>query len=204
MRIWHYTVGERLWSILRDKIIKPATAGVPAGERPVVWFTTNPAWEPTANKGIWRNGELLWLTKEETAAEGGGLFRIEVAPDAAPYGWEEFKRLSGISGRTSKRLARIARQRGSNYHDWRVSFEPVTSDKWLRIETWYRDRWAEIPMDVLEAFPAAVDKGCGICGKQPDGAQWRPIRNPETGELYALCGACFERLSERMEGREED
>lgn len=207
MGIWHYTVGVRLRSILRDKLIKPATAGVPAGERPVVWFTTNPEWEPTANKGVVRYGKTVWLTRAETEAEGGGLFRIEVAPETAPYGWEEFKRLSGITEREEKRLARRAREWGSDYHDWRVSFEPVGADKWARIETRNRDRWEEVPRDgwdFLETAPEIVAKGCPLCGRkeQPKGIKWQPVRDPTTAEWRALCWSCFALVQERIGKRE--
>src|SRR5438093_9709142 len=82
--IWHYTVGYHTESILKDKMLKPSTEGVPPGERPVVWFTTNPGWEPTATKAMIENGRRVSLTKERTEEECGGLFRIEVVPEAAP------------------------------------------------------------------------------------------------------------------------
>ena len=50
MGVWHYTVGQRLRSILDTQEISLATKGVPQGEKSVVWLTTSPQWESTANK----------------------------------------------------------------------------------------------------------------------------------------------------------
>jgi hypothetical protein len=49
---WHYTVRDRLRRIFGDGLIRPSTALVPAGEKPAVWFSANPDWEPSANKAI--------------------------------------------------------------------------------------------------------------------------------------------------------
>src|ERR1041384_3525889 len=98
MGIWHYTVGAKMKAILCDQVLKPATAGVPEGERTAVWFSTNPIWESTANK-LWQhdNGTIVRLTKDETDSLCKGLFRIEVAQEAAPLTAFQFRKQSGIS-----------------------------------------------------------------------------------------------------------
>src|SRR5262245_34334142 len=98
--IWHYTTYDRLLRILGDGMIRPATAHVPEGERPVVWFSFHPFWEPTATKGIVIGG----VTRDATEEEMGGLVRIGVEEQTAPYRWHQINRLSGMSSGEAKRL----------------------------------------------------------------------------------------------------
>lgn len=135
--IWHYTIGRHLPAIRESKVIKLSTKNVPANERATVWFSSNSIWENTCNK-VWesRNGRITWLTKEETHKLGGGLFRIEVSPDAAPYNWEDFKRLSGISRGSISHMEMFQRKVGARNNQWYCSFDEVPSDYWLDIQIW--------------------------------------------------------------------
>lgn len=45
---WHYTTGIAAVDIMRSVTIRPATGGIAATEKPVVWFSTNPHWEHAA------------------------------------------------------------------------------------------------------------------------------------------------------------
>ena len=141
-RLWHYTTGLAIARILSDSVIRQATADVPEGERPAVWFTYRQTWEPTCNKGILDpDGIRRTLTTTETADECKGLFRIEVAPEVAPHGWPDFVALSGIDKKAARNLAVAARGDRSNPADWRVSFEPIPRSMWRRIDAWDRGAW---------------------------------------------------------------
>ena len=63
--VWHYTILDAFRSILRDGFIKPATQFVPPGERPVVWFSSNPVWENSAAKGVTEGGRRRTATFDE-------------------------------------------------------------------------------------------------------------------------------------------
>lgn len=211
MSVWHYTVGAWLRVILADQAIKPATESVYAGEHPVVWLTKNPRWEPTANKGFRHDdGRVVSLGKMETAVHGEGLYRIEVVAEAAPYGWDEYKRLSKIDERLAKSLARVAREQGSNYRDWRMSFEPITADKWLRIEieVGNAERWTEISMETATAWTRPLmEKGCPVCDEkdQQRGEPWRYMPTPDTGEPRVVCASCYtviEQKAKQLAGKE--
>jgi hypothetical protein len=56
---WHYTVGGHLKSIYTTGFIYPESMKLmsPCG-RPIVWFTSSPVWEETANKG-WFEGNRV-------------------------------------------------------------------------------------------------------------------------------------------------
>src|SRR2546427_770099 len=83
---WHYTTGECFYLIIHEGIIRPATAFIPKGQRPITWFSSNPIWEPTACKGILvPEGPMRAATFEEQVDYGMGLVRIGVARQTAPH-----------------------------------------------------------------------------------------------------------------------
>ncbi len=144
-RLWHYTIGAKLSAIWYSGEIRPATAGVPAGERPIVWFSFNQEWEITANKSLLTpDGKIVSLTKEETENRGGGLVRIEVSVEAAPYDWKALREMSGMSRVMSSALYKSAIDRGSCPGEWRGSFEAVSNKDWLSIEVRRAGRWIDL------------------------------------------------------------
>lgn len=143
-RVFHYTVSEYYNRIAHDGFIRPATEGVPAGERPAVWFSVHPVWEPTATKAIRyrETGEFHRATWEEMQVHGPA--RIEVAPETAPHRWKDYVRLSSASPATCRGLELAAREWGANALHWRVSFEPVPAEKWLAVELWSGTTWKSV------------------------------------------------------------
>ena len=104
--LWHYTVVERLQRILQVGEIRPPSAGGPRHAKPAIWFSSNPVWEPTANR-LWRDdidGRMVRLSKDQTYVLGGGLARIGVARDVAPHDWKAYRHTSGISADDAKRI----------------------------------------------------------------------------------------------------
>src|SRR5215470_12868715 len=142
-RIFHYTVGSCYFRIYQDRGILPETVSVPDGERPAVWFSTHRMWEETANKGGWdeHTGEVVRLTRDETAKRGGGLVRIEVAAATAPHRWKDYLRLSGVPLAHARGLERAAREWGANVYQWRVTFDPVPMHQWLTVEVFSATAW---------------------------------------------------------------
>ncbi len=134
--LWHYTIAAYLESIIKDGFIYPATAGVPKGERPIVWLSSNMLWEQTANKG----GAS---SMEETAQVGGGLVRIGVQPETA-LPWLKLKRLSRMQEWMATALVRSAKEMGANPFEWWGTFTPVSQSKWTAIETWSNGSWASL------------------------------------------------------------
>ncbi len=145
---WHYTIGQKLVLILQDGLIKPATAGVPPGEKPIVWFSSNPNWEPTACKATFdENGVFSRLTMAETADLGGGLVRFAVAPETAPHDWRALKDLSGMAGWMAQHLYREGITQGARPGDWWGTFDPVPRSKWIAVQVYDSGRWVDVPFD---------------------------------------------------------
>lgn len=170
-RLFHYTVGACLPQIIRSGEIKLATAFVNKGEKPAVWFSTNPVWEQTANKMLFDKdtGRLINLDKEGTALWGNGLVRIEIVPEAAPYTWWNYKRLSRAKKKILRGLYEVAMKDGADPKEWRVSFEPVRAEFWLAIEIWSAEKkeWERIwPGDAKENENSDLTDGLEI--KRPE------------------------------------
>jgi len=145
---WHYTTGQKFTLIAQDGIIKPATIGVPRGERPIVWFSTHPMWEPTACKGmINETGKLVRLTMDQTREMGGGLVRFAVALQTAPHDWRALKELSGMSGRMAQHLYHEGIRQGARPGDWWGTFDPVPRSKWLAIQVYDSGEWVDVRLE---------------------------------------------------------
>jgi hypothetical protein len=188
--VWHYTIGKRFAQIMADGAIKPATAHVPKDERPIVWFSLNERWEPTARKmTVNPDGTLVPLDMMGTEEHGGGLVRIGVAPETAPYDWKTLRKTSGMSSRMASSLSRAATEMGARPRDWRGTFEPVPRSSWTAIERFQNGVWVPLPFSTTQELlrqPSALGY-CTECGKE---------RLPEA----RFCVYCGARLNEDLGG----
>jgi hypothetical protein len=143
--VWHYTTVDRLVMIIAAGEIRPATTGVPNGEKPIVWFSTHPEWEPTATKAMKdRNGWTRRATIEEVEQFSGGLARIGVAPETAPHSWRELKHMSGMRSGEARRLERAAVEDRSFTGDWRGTFDSVPRERWLAVQVFRNGAWTDL------------------------------------------------------------
>ena len=150
--LWHYTVGQWLTQIVDAEEIIPATAFVAKGVRPLVWCTYDQNWEQTANKSVMTSeGEMVELDMEQTHEFAGGLVRIQIDPTAVTIDWREYKETSGETKKMAKFLYNVAKERGSHPGDWRGSYEPIPSSRWLDVQFWNGRVWESRPLaDELE------------------------------------------------------
>jgi len=158
MQVWHYTIGKYLLSILEDgKLKREAKEHGKRVYEPVVWFSTNPLWEETANKKIVGKGGSLPVTKENTRLHGRGLARIEVFPEAAPYTWADYRQKSKSGKKYLDVLESTAIEDGAKPEEWRVSYKPVFKNQWLAIEVWdsKTNTWIDA-MDMYEKTKANI------------------------------------------------
>jgi hypothetical protein len=145
-RLFHYTIAHSYDLIRAEGMIKTTAVGTDLAERPAVWFSFAPMWEPTATKGFWNpeTDEYHRATWDEMVGVLSPV-RIEVVPDAAPYAWRDYVRLGGASMATIRALQESARGWGANPFQWRVSFDDVGREMWLRVEHWSGAEWAPFP-----------------------------------------------------------
>jgi hypothetical protein len=152
--LFHYTTYPSYLSITRDKLILPATAYVPFWEKPIVWFSTEQFFEPTAAKG-WKSyhGPTETLALDGLVEHGISPVRIGVNAAVAPYRWGELKSLSGMSSTTACALASRARDQGANPSKWYGTFEAVNAEKWQTIEYYNGRTWEVLPHTLMLEGP---------------------------------------------------
>jgi len=105
-------------------VIKPATAHVPDGERPIVWFSARQHWEPTASKGKIINGVRSTMTLREMISKGDGLWRFGVLV-AELQSYHQLKKSAAIAPAMARALERSARECGADPAFWYGSLEAV-------------------------------------------------------------------------------
>lgn len=146
MTLWHYTTGETFLQILESGKILHATAGVPDGERPIVWFSSNQVWEQTANKRAQRSdGSMEGVDMEETRKRGGGLVRFGVDPETAPYDWNALKRLSGMKSKHAEHVAAAGLKLHARPSEWFGTFDAVPITEWTAVEIYQDGEWISLP-----------------------------------------------------------
>jgi hypothetical protein len=145
-KVWHYTTARRLAAILQAGELRFAAGLLPKGEKPVVWFSSNEEWEPTANIPLRQpDGRMAIATKDATCLLEGGLARIGVACETAAHDWEAYKRLSGITPKHAREMYKAAIAQGARPGQWFANFEPVPRSQWLAVEVWDGREWRGEP-----------------------------------------------------------
>jgi hypothetical protein len=168
--VWHYTNGGAIDAIIESGIVDLARAGIGAHERPAAWFSTNPAWEASANRGNvflkkrdYQPGAVSVKTEDieekpfdpDKMDREMGRFRIGVLAEAARHGWESFKKLSGIDKDVAMALERMAAEGKGNPVEWRVSFHPVERLQWRTVEKMVSGVWVRyVDLDPIRGSSA--------------------------------------------------
>ena len=145
--VFHYTTGLKLRSIINSGVIKPTTAKIEPHEKPVAWFSTSPTWEPTATKVpiTGKAGQVI------TAKAQGGLVRITVPADCAPYGFQQLPLIAGTSPSACIGLLLAGLELSADPGAWRFTPTPVPSALFREIEFYdfASDRWVAIDLAEL-------------------------------------------------------
>ena len=152
---WHYTCGVHAESIRREGRIRLEVGHTAKGERPAAWFTTSPAFEPTALSAIQMpDGSVHQISSpSEQARLTGGLFRFGVAASRLHRcsAWSE---MSGCPALMQRAMENIAIRSGSDpWRDWRVSFKAVKAAAWIAVEQ-SADGLTWEPMALAQGFAA--------------------------------------------------
>ena len=131
--LYHYCPGDNVPKILTHGQLRPSAAGARPGERPALWFTSRPTYEPTAIK-LWVQGGFVRSLTLQEMAEAYGLARFVVPEEVAPLTWVDWARTSGVRAVEVKRMARASKRLGSDVKLYRAAYEPVPVELCLAIE----------------------------------------------------------------------
>jgi len=113
--MYHYSKLAHFKKISTDGYIKPATAGVPAGEKPAVWLSSDEKWEATA---------LIpnCMDKEKIDIFLPIRFKLKESLltnyNIAIVSWNKHKKHGGIPREVAENLEKAALVQGSNSKKW--------------------------------------------------------------------------------------
>lgn len=114
---WHYTTGQKFELIQKDGVLRPAHIGVVAPERPLIWFSTDPVFEPTAAKAIVVNGVRHMLTLREMYDRAGGIVRLGCRINRLKGG-ADLRKAAKMQPAMWSVLASIGRRMGASSAEW--------------------------------------------------------------------------------------
>jgi len=194
-KIWHYTYPSHLLRIYSDGFIKRSTL-IESQGIPCVCFSSNPLWETAIAKAFEKYGQKYQARPDDMNFyhQTGGLVRIEVSPEVAPYDWNAFRRMSGAKAKDAKLLYDFALLCKARTSEWWMTFEPVFPDKWIAIEEWNGTEWG--PLVSIATVRVSADQ-----------IRQGPIRHeslsPEllerVGKIYSLLGPYLNKTLEQFE-----
>ncbi len=141
---WHYTTGQHFKRICESGILMPAATAVTPPEKPILWFSLNQYWEPTANKG-WRNpdGTILTLTMQQTLERAAGLVRFG-CPLRLLRGGEALRKEARMKSAVWKMPFDEGERQGANPCDWRGTVKPLFIDN-LAVDVMSKE-WKWVPV----------------------------------------------------------
>lgn len=147
MFAYHYTNVGAMAGIMESGFIAPSTFGVPANERPIVWFSTHETWEPTARTPVRKDERAKWTLHTRPSlrkmAESTKVpfFRLAVdAENLTP--WRELR--ANFSYTRAKKLEDRARHMGAKPSDWMGTFTPVAMREIPFAEIYAAGLWTPI------------------------------------------------------------
>jgi len=114
---WHYTTGEKFRLIVNSGVLLPTPVGIGADEKPVLWFSKHPYYEPTARKAVIEEGVLRILPVPELFQRGGGLVRFGY-PTALLHHGDVLQAEAGISSNDWCAMAANGKRQGGDAEDW--------------------------------------------------------------------------------------
>lgn len=115
---WHYTTGDKYELIKKSGLLLPSDIGVSEPERPILWFSTHPKFEPTALKPLHSaRGFIRMLTLEELREIAGGLVRFHCPVSRLKFG-EHLRKEAKMKSKIWRGLAKAATKVNASQKDW--------------------------------------------------------------------------------------
>ena len=140
---WHYTTGEKFIQIVESGLLMPSSSGVEYPEKPIVWFSSNQYWEPTACKAKAENNTTIILTMDETSIGGRGLVRFGY-PLKDLHHWSKLKEKSRMPESIALALEEEGIRQGANPSHWYGLTKTIPLSKCLCIQVIENNVWVEV------------------------------------------------------------
>lgn len=149
--VWHYTAGHKLPSIQQYGALVPTGVKLAPKEAPVLWFSADSVFEPTAIKLVKmpRSSQLVRPSKEELHAMVG-LYRFRLpARDSRLLAWPQLIRAGRIAPEGVASMIRAGLELGAKPLNWYGVMTPISLPE-LQFEAWDGGTWrrAEINAEI--------------------------------------------------------
>lgn len=134
--LYHYTIGPKLRLIGDARRLEPRGYGMAASarEKPVLWWSENPLWEPSANKVMSLDGKSFFRPTLKELQENVGVYRFALdcrKPDGLHavgiklIPWARIPLIAKIDPGDVARMLRGGMNVGATPTHWWGTLEPV-------------------------------------------------------------------------------
>ncbi|WP_295993453.1 hypothetical protein [Rugamonas sp.] len=171
--VWHYAPWAYLPAMVESGELKTSNAGVP-DEVPMLWFSANQSWEPTATKmvGNSRGTALIKLTFDEQVEKFGCVRFGLLADDSRLLEWKNACVAAGTAPKKKRAMEQVGRRQGANPAHWYavtdnipldgLLFQVFANNGWCNID-WQgqgieamAEKWTEARGRVIQNNPTAA------------------------------------------------
>lgn len=137
---WHYTTGIKFQQIVESGFLLPTSVYIEPGESPILWFSLNQDFEPTAVKAKkMADGKIVRCSKEETSHLGKGLVRFGY-PSNRLTPWSLLWKKANMQRKTSRLLEATGYKQGAIPSQWMGCLDAIPINA-LKIEVWDKGDW---------------------------------------------------------------
>lgn len=139
--LWHYSKAGHLQSIFDSGEIRLATIGVPVGERPALWLSSDPNLEWTAYpKATLQELEEsayqpVRFCLDSTALERGDVHLVS---------WKKHRQKGGVIPAMARALEAVARDLSADCKNWWCSYSPISLEHFSKVEMMIGGEWVLI------------------------------------------------------------
>ena len=152
--VWHYAPWAHLPAIVRSGALTPSNA-VATEERPLLWFSANKKWEPTATKLLTTSAGLIQMTFKQQAEQFGCIRFGLSADDTRLLNWMEACSAGGTTKEKRLALEKTGKRMGGDPKHWFAIATEVQLTE-LHFQLW-AEGWHDTtgPKDMSEVWTKA-------------------------------------------------
>lgn len=159
MYVWHYTVIDYLPGIRGYGLLLPSNACA-EDELPMLWFSGNQIWEPTAAKPyVAASGRLITPSTREVFEQGRAIRFGLPSNDPRLLDWRAACKFAGTPRRMREAMERVGIEQGAKPADWFASAGGVAVHE-LQFQVHRDGNWesADLPTFSLDDHPEPINK----------------------------------------------
>ena len=135
MKVWHYAPWAYLPSMVESGALRGSNAGA-AGENPMLWFSANQQWEPTAAKAVRNNAGLITQMTFQQQVTRVGCIRFGLpAADVRLLNWKQACAAANTPKESRRAMEKVGKKQGSNPDHWFATVSGVSLSE-LHFQVW--------------------------------------------------------------------